>query len=56
MASSTKQLYLFLTACSGNWRNTIHISCLGETDDSGYLPAADRDGQPIILPFSSFIS
>ena len=29
MASSTKQLYLFLTACSGNWRNTVHISCQG---------------------------
>ena len=45
MASSTKQLYLFLTACSGNWRNTIHISCQGDMDSSGYLLAADRDGQ-----------
>ena len=54
MASSTKQLYLFLTACSGNWRNTIHISCQGETDDFGYLLAADRDGQPIILAVQQF--
>ena len=54
MTSSTKQLYLFLTACSGNWRNTIHISCQGETDDFGYLLAADRDGQPVILPVQRF--
>ena len=45
MTSSTKQLYLFLTARSGNRRNTIHISCQGDMDSSGYLLAADRDGQ-----------
>ena len=45
MLSSAKQLYLFLTACSGNWRNTVHISCQEETDNPGYLLAADRDGQ-----------
>ena len=54
MASSTKQLYLFLTACSGSWRNTIHISCQGETDGPAYLPAADRDGQTVILPVQRF--
>lgn len=49
-ASSTiKQLYLFLTACSGNWRNSIYIKCQSEKDDPGYLLAADRDGQPVIL-------
>lgn len=52
-ASSTKQLYLFLTACSGNWRNTVHISCQGKTD-IGYLLAADRDGQPVILSVQRF--
>ena len=54
MASSTKQLYLFLTACSGNWRNTVHISGQGETDNPGYLLAADQDGQPIILSVQQF--
>lgn len=54
MASSTKQLYLFLTACSGNWRNTFHISCQGETDNPGYLLAADWSGQPVILPVQRF--
>ena len=54
MVSSTKQLYLFLIACSGNWRNTIHISCQEETDSSGYLLAADRDCQPVILPVQRF--
>ena len=49
-SSTTKQLYLFLAACSGSWRNTVYISCQGETDNLGYLLAADRDGQPVILP------
>ena len=50
----SRQLYQFLTACGGNWRNTIHISCRGEKDDLGYLLAADRDGQPVILPVQRF--
>ena len=50
----SRQLYQFLTACSGNWRNTVHISCQEETDNSGYLLAADRDGQPVILPVLRF--
>lgn len=54
MTSSTKQLYLFLTACSGNWRNSIYIKCQGEKDDPGYLLAADRDGQPVILAVRQF--
>ena len=45
MATATKQLYMFLSACSGNWRNTVHISCQREKDNPGYLLAADRDGQ-----------
>ena len=53
-SSMTKQLYLFLTACSGNWRNSIYIKCQGEKDGPGYLLAADRDGQPVILPVQQF--
>ena len=49
-SSTTKQLYLFLAACSGSWRNTVYISCQGETDDPGYMLTSDRDGQPVILP------
>ena len=49
-SSTTKQLSLFLTACSGNWRNSIYIKCQSEKDAPGYLLAADRDGQPVILP------
>lgn len=48
-SSMTKQLYLFPAACSGNWRDSIYIKCQGEKDDPGYLLAADRDGQPVIL-------
>ena len=54
MNSSTKQLYLFLAACSGSWRNSVHVSCQGDMDSSGYLLAADRDGQPVILPVHRF--
>ena len=53
-SSTTKQLYLFLTACSGSWRNSIYIKCQGENDSPGYLLAADRDGQPVILPVQRF--
>ena len=49
-SSTTKQLYLFLAACSGSWRNTVYISCQGKTENPGYLLAANRDGQPVILP------
>ncbi len=54
MSSSTKQLYLFLTACSGNWRNSIYIKCQSEKDDPGYLLAVDRDGQPVIWGVQQF--
>ena len=53
-SSTTKQLYLFLTACSGNWRNSIYIKCQSDKDDPGYLLAADRDGQPVILAVQQF--
>ena len=55
MNSSTKQLYLFLVACSGNWRNSIYIKCQEEKDAPGYLLAADRDGQPVILSVQQFL-
>ena len=53
MTSSTKQLYLFLSACRGNWRNSIYITC-GGPDNPGYLLSADRDGRPIILSIEQF--
>lgn len=52
MNPMTKQLYLFLTACGGNWRNTIYIP--GEKDGPGYLMAADRDGRPVIMAAEQF--
>lgn len=53
-SSTTKQLSLFLTACSGNWRNSIYIKCQSDKDNPGYLLAADRDGQPVILGVHQF--
>ncbi len=54
MNSPAKQLYLFLSACSGNWRNSIYIKCQEETGTPGYLLAADRDGQPVVLGVQQF--
>lgn len=45
-----RQLYLFLSACGGNWRNTLYISCREHGLDSpGYLLASDWDGKPVIM-------
>lgn len=50
MNSSTKQLYLFLSACGGNWRNSIHVSA----DGPGCLLTADPDAKPIVMPVEQF--
>ena len=42
---------MFLSACGGNWRNTIYIP--GKRD-AAYLMAADRDGRPVIMPIGQF--
>ena len=49
-----KQLYRFLTACGGSWRNSLFISSREGTDHAGYLMAVDRDGQPIVLTVRQF--
>ena len=54
MSLSTEQLYQFLFACSGNWRNSIYISSQEETATASYLLAAGRDGQPIVMPVEQF--
>ena len=53
MNSSTKQLYQFLTACRGNWRSSVYITCQ-EPDNPGYLLSADRDGKPMLMPIAQF--
>lgn len=40
----------FLSACQGNWRNSVYIS----TNGPGYLLSTDRDGQPIVTPVEQF--
>ena len=50
--NQAKQLYHFLTACGGNWRNSIYIKC--QDEDQNCLLAADRDGQPIIMSVQKF--
>lgn len=53
MTSSTKLFYQFLSACRGNWRNSIYITC-GGPDHPGYLLSADRDGKPMLMPITQF--
>lgn len=48
MSIDNQQLYAFLTACSGSWRNTIHI-INPKPDHAGHLLAFDRDGLPVSM-------
>lgn len=41
MKPLAKQLYLFLSACGGNWRNTIFVSCPESDSIPGFLMDAD---------------
>lgn len=50
ISQTIRQFYSFLSACQGNWRNSVHIS----TDGPGYLLSADRDGRPIIMAVEQF--
>lgn len=49
----TTHLYSFLAACSGNWRNTIHVNSQRK-ESSGHLLAFDRDGKPILVAVDQF--
>lgn len=51
-SASARRLYRFLSACGGNWRNTIYISA--ETWRPGWLMAADRDGKPVVMAVDAF--
>lgn len=50
MNITSKQLYIFLSTCAGNWRNCVYISA----GDSDYLLSTDRDGQPIVISVEQF--
>lgn len=54
MISEPCNLYAFLHATRGNWRNAVFVEChscpYGKTEFcAGFLLAPDADGQPIIL-------
>lgn len=53
MSTTSKQLYLFLSACAGNWHNAVYIA-VAETEHPGYLLSADRDGRPIVMAVEQF--
>lgn len=48
MPTTNQQLYVFLSACSGNWRNTLHI-INPQQGRTGHLLAFDRDGLPVLM-------
>lgn len=47
MQSEIRKLFAFLTACGGNWRNTIYIAA--QAGGPGWLVAADFQGCPVIM-------
>lgn len=51
MNPNTQMLYALLSACSGNWRNTVFITA---KDTPGYLLTADRDGRPLVMAADQF--
>lgn len=53
MDTISRQTYLLLSACTGNWRNCILVAG-AENDTPGYLLSADRDGQPIVMAVEQF--
>lgn len=50
LPSEYQKLYLFLAACQGNWRSSVHISA----DGPDYLLSADRDGRPVVMAVEQF--
>jgi len=52
MNAKIRHFYLFLFACSGNWRNTVYIP--GKQDNAACLIAADWDGKPVIMSVGQF--
>lgn len=51
MNTVSKQLYVFLSGCAGNWRNSVFIVA---KDHPGYLLSADRDGMPVVMSVGQF--
>lgn len=45
-------LYQFMAACGGNWRNTIYLPCVGCSTHpkcEGYLVAMNSRGAPVFM-------
>ncbi len=51
MLTDSQHLYIFLSSCSGSWRNTVFILA---KDCSSYLLSTGRDGQPIGMAVEKF--
>ena len=54
MQPLARQLYRFLSACGGNWRNAIFVSCPELESTPSFLMVADRDGHPVIMETKTF--
>lgn len=53
MDITAKHLYVFLSACAGNWRNAVLIAGVAPGTPSCLL-SADRDGRPILMAVEQF--
>ena len=58
MNNQIANLYSFLRAVRGNWRNAMWIECkfcfYGKPVCSDHLLTMDQDGRPILFPVSQF--
>lgn len=58
MTKPALQLYLFLQAVKGNWRNSIFIECnkcpYGNLLCNGFLLAMDSEGKPLLISADEF--
>ena len=59
MNEHTCELYPFLKAAGGNWRNALFVRCgklpcADMADCSGFLFCADADGRPLLVPEHRF--
>lgn len=58
MKTESQNLYRFLSACEGNWRNAVFIECTACPYSAhicpGYLLTADVTGHPLLFSTEKF--
>ncbi len=54
MQATVQTLYQFLSACRGNWRNTLFIAYRHRAGSPGVLMAMGRDAKPVFMDLEQF--